>query len=378
MERIGNSCAGILIGLALLVVASGLLFWNEGRAVQTAQSLDEGLSSVIPLDRASVVFDSNHGKLIHLTGQLRTDRVLTDASYNIAVHAVHLKRTVEMYQWVEHESKREYNEGSHTRVETSYSYSMEWRSDLVRSEQFDNSLNHRNPTSMAVQSKLQTAHEVNIGQFKLSPSLVSKVSNYKPMDAEFITQPDDTNVRVLDGVFYHSLNALNPQVGDLRVKFEYAGLSGQSIMGAPDTVSTVARQVGSELKAYQTVAGDRLELLYMGDMSAEAMFANEQSQNTVLTWGIRLGGWILMFVGFGCLTSIITTIVDWLPIIRELVAAGVLVLNLSLSISLSLTVIAIGWIRYRPLLGIGILALAATPFILSKLRRQQGTTRYPL
>lgn len=28
-ERIGNSLVGILVGIALLVVASGLLFWNE-------------------------------------------------------------------------------------------------------------------------------------------------------------------------------------------------------------------------------------------------------------------------------------------------------------------------------------------------------------
>jgi hypothetical protein len=61
-------------------------------------------------------------------------------------------------------------------------------------------------------------------------------------------------------------------------------------------------------------------------------------------------------------------VVDWLPIVRELVAAGVHVMNLALSISLSLTVIAIGWITYRPLLGIALLAMAATPFIMTKCR----------
>ena len=66
---------------------------------------------------------------------------------------------------------------------------------------------------------------------------------------------------------------------------------------------------------------------------------------------------------------------DWLPIVRELVAAGVTVMNLALSISLSLTVIAIGWITYRPLLGIAILAMAATPFILTKFRSNQRDSR---
>ncbi|OWF55861.1 Transmembrane protein 43 [Mizuhopecten yessoensis] len=378
LERVGNSCAGILIGIVLLVVASGLLFWNEGRAVQTAQSLDEGLASVVPLDNTNVVFDHNHGKLVHLTGKLKTERVLTDPTYDIAVHSVHLRRTVEMFQWVEHQSKTEHNEGSHTRTETTYSYSQEWRSDLVRSAQFDSEFSHRNPTSMAVKSKTQTAHLVNVGQFQLSPGLVGKISNFRPVEAELIIKPNDPSIHVLDGLFIHSLNPTNPQAGDLRIKFEYAGLSGQSMMGDADSVSIVARQLGSELKGYNTIAGDTLELLYEGALSAKAMFAKEHSTNTVMTWAIRFGGWLLMFVGFGCLTSIVSTLVDWLPIIRELVAAGVTVLNLSMSISLSLTVIAIGWIRYRPLLGISLLALAATPFILSKFRRQHlGTARYP-
>ncbi|XP_033745885.1 transmembrane protein 43-like [Pecten maximus] len=377
-ERVGNSCAGILIGIVLLIVASGLLFFNEGRAVQTAQSLDEGLASVVPLDNANVVFDTNNGKLVHLTGKLSTERVLTDATYNIAVHAVHLRRTVEMYQWVEHQSKTEYNEGSHTRTETTYTYSQEWRTDLVRSEQFDNEFSHRNPTSMAVQSKTQTAHLVKVGQFQLSSGLVAKIANFKPVDQDLINKPEDPNIHVLDGLFIHSLKPMNPQVGDLRVKFEYAGLSGQSMMGDAETVSIVARQLGSELKSYSTVAGDNLEFLYPGAVSAKAIFSKEHAQNTVMTWALRFGGWLLMFVGFACLTNIITTLVDWVPIIRNLVAAGVMILNLSLSISLSLTVIAIGWIRYRPLLGIGILALAATPFIMSRFRRQHhGTARYP-
>lgn len=60
--------------------------------------------------------------------------------------------------------------------------------------------------------------------------------------------------------------------------------------------------------------------------------------------------------------------VDWLPIVHELVAIGVTMMNLTLSISLSLTVIAIGWIAYRPLMGIAILAMAATPFFMAKFK----------
>ncbi|VDI59212.1 Hypothetical predicted protein [Mytilus galloprovincialis] len=146
-------------------------------------------------------------------------------------------------------------------------------------------------------------------------------------------------------------------------------------MGQPDTVSIIARQIRHRLLPFQTVAGDVLEMLYIGRLSPKEIFGKEQQQNTLITWGVRLGGWLLMFVGFGCLTSIITTLVDWLPIIRELVAAGVGIMNLAFSISLSLTVIAIGWITYRPLLGMALLAMAATPFIMSKFRSNRMDSR---
>ena len=46
-SRIGGALTGILVGLILLPVARVLLFWNEGRAVQTARSLEH-----VPFERA--------------------------------------------------------------------------------------------------------------------------------------------------------------------------------------------------------------------------------------------------------------------------------------------------------------------------------------
>jgi len=46
--RIGKSFVAVLFGLVLLVGSSVLLFWNEGRAVQTERSLAEGRGLVSP------------------------------------------------------------------------------------------------------------------------------------------------------------------------------------------------------------------------------------------------------------------------------------------------------------------------------------------
>ncbi|XP_045165127.2 transmembrane protein 43-like [Mercenaria mercenaria] len=373
-ERIGGSLVGILVGLVLLVVGSCLLFWNEGRAVQTAKSLDEGLNMVVKLPNVQVVSMENNGKLVHLIGDLQTDRALSDPEYRVAVHAVKLNRVVEMYQWQEHVTERKYDEGNgQTRVEKEYSYSQTWSSSVIRSNGFDDSFNHRNPGSIPVESRSYVASNVNVGEFILSEGLKSRISNFKQLRMEHHHVSDRHDVRVFDGMIYHSADPVHPQTGDTRIKFEYAGISGRSQLGPQTTVSIIARQLGAKLLPYQTLAGDVLEILYEGSYSAKEIFGKEKMQNSILTWAIRFGGWLLMFIGFGCLTSIVTTLVDWLPIIRDVVAMGVFLMNLSLSISLSLTIIAIGWIFYRPLLGLSILALALTPFIMS--RMSAGSSR---
>lgn len=373
LERVGSSLVGILVGLVLIVAGCVLIFWNEGRAVQTAKSLDEGLRLAVNVPNPDVISMENNGKLVHIVGLLATEKALSDSDYSVAVHAVKLRRSVQMYQWVEHESESRYNEGGQTRVEKTYSYSKEWRSDLVRSQSFDSPFNHENPSDMAVKSKTLQAERVHVGEFSLSDALIGKISDYKQLLPSHSYRATGVNVKVHDGIFYHSLDPLHPQVGDLRVKFEYAGISGKTQLGPPAQVSIIARQSGSQLAAYQTAAGDQLEILYHGSLSVKEIFGREQMQNTMLTWGIRFGGWLLMFIAFSCLTSILTTLVDWFPIVRDIVALGVCLMNLSLSISLSLTVIALGWIRYRPLLGMTILTLSLTPFVLSRLRRSNSS-----
>ncbi|KAL5015390.1 hypothetical protein ScPMuIL_009660 [Solemya velum] len=377
LTRVGNSLVGIVVGVGLLVVASGLLFWNEGRSVQTARSLEEGLSSVVSLENIDVSFVENNGRLVHLSGPLKTERVLRDPMYNVAVQCTKLKRQVEMYQWVEHESKREFDEGGETRVETSYSYSLEWKSTVERSSSFYNSVGHNNPSTMIVESIEYKAEAVHVGTFLLSEVLVDKIADFQTLPPQYVSPLEDTKIKLVDGVFYHSDDPYNPKVGDYKVTFAYAGLAGDSKLGPAKTVSVIARQDKDRLVKYTTMAGDDLELLYQGQMSPKEIFLKEEATNAFITWGIRFGGWLLMFVGFGCLTSIITTLVDWIPLVRNLVAAGVMMMNAVFAISLSLTVIALGWIRYRPWLGISILVLAVTPFIISKFKKPRPSNREP-
>ena len=55
ISRIGQSIVGVLIGLVMVIAAIVVLFWNEGRAIQTARSLAEGAgSSWMSIPHASI------------------------------------------------------------------------------------------------------------------------------------------------------------------------------------------------------------------------------------------------------------------------------------------------------------------------------------
>src|SRR5712692_3656452 len=78
--RIMESIKGVLFGLVLVVGSAFLLFWNEGRAVQTDRSLAEGAGLVV--DAASTSVDpTNEGKLVHVTGDLKSSTPRVDPEF---------------------------------------------------------------------------------------------------------------------------------------------------------------------------------------------------------------------------------------------------------------------------------------------------------
>jgi len=131
-SRIGGAVMGVLVGLVLFVLAFPLLFWNEGRAVTTYKTLQEGGNIVVSV-AADKVDPSNAGRLIHLTGLADTQATLTDPVFGVSAKALKLRRTVEMYQWKENSSSETTKKlGGGTETVTEYWYSREWSGELVR------------------------------------------------------------------------------------------------------------------------------------------------------------------------------------------------------------------------------------------------------
>lgn len=358
-----------MVGVGLFFLSIYILFTNEGRALQTKLSLDEGLSQVVPLDSYFGLDPQNNNRLVHLSDKLHTPQPLHDPNYRLVVQAVKLKREVEMYQWVEYSESRDYQENGETKTETTYTYNTEWKSELVNSRNFDQEIGHQNPSAMAVESVTVVAPEVRAGPFLLSKGLIDNINNFQTLSLRDFALDSDPFLTIYDNYFYHTQNPHRPEVGDVRVRFLYAGLSGEpSWLGPPQTVSIVAMQRGEQLMPFKTKSGDVLEFLYLDKLSAEEIFDKEHQYNSLKTWGLRAAGWALMCLAIQLAMRIIYTLVDWIPIVRELVSVGIKVFALCLSCSLSLLVIGLGWLFYRPLVTFSLGALALIPIFFARSR----------
>lgn len=367
--RLMESIKGVLVGVVLFLASFVVLFWNEGRAVTTAKSLEEGAGAVVSV-QADAVDAANEGKLVHMTGEATTDETLTDPDLGVSAQAIKLARTVEMYQWKETKRSRKKKKfGGGTTTETTYNYSREWSERLIKSSSFAEARDHQNPTEMAYQSADTMAQKVTLGAFRLSDGLARKVGGGKRVQADAAMLPAalKDQVKVASGTFYIGPNPASPAIGDLRITFTAVH---------PATVSLIAQQVGESFQPYKTKVGRTLELLKMGSHTADQIFEAEQAANVAMTWGIRLLGFVLMAVGLGLIANPLVVMADVIPFLGNLLGLGVALFAGAIALFLSLVTIAIAWLFYRPLLAIALIAVGVAVVVgvvhLAKGRKAQA------
>lgn len=363
-SRLMNSVFGVLIGVLLVALSVVLLFWNEGRAVTTAKSLDETQAQLVSVAADQLDF-TNSGKPVHVTGEAVSDATLSDETFGITETAVlKLHRVVEMYQWKERSETRtvKNGDGSEDRT-TTYYYDTVWSSSRIDSSRFEERYNHRNPPAMPYDGRERIASPINVGSFTLSSTLVGKIdiAEARPISREEFASlgagvqeaAGGRPLTLRSGVLYGAHTPEAPQVGDFRVKFQVV---------RPQTVSIVARQEGASLVPHPTEAGGEIALLQPGYHDGQSMIAAAHTKNTLWTWGLRAIGFVLMLVGFNLMLKPFAVAGDIVPILGDVVAAGVGLAAGAVALGLSFATIATAWFFYRPALAIllltgGVLAL---------------------
>jgi hypothetical protein len=246
---------------------------------------------------------------------------------------------------------------------TTYSYSREWKDVRNDSSLFRHPEGHANPP-MAFSRRDFVAGDAKLGAFSLAPDLIGKLGDGARYDVDAAvlagqaaqTPPE----RVVDGAIYVGANPAEPRVGDLKVSYSF---------NPNGAVSAIGRQTGAGLSPYQTKAGRALYIIDSGELDAAQMFKQAESENAILTWAVRGGALVAMWIGFALILSPLSVLASVIPFLGSLMGAGSGLASFVLTLAIGPLMVAIAWFAARPLMSIGIVAaglLAA--FLASRLR----------
>jgi len=359
-QRLLGSLVGALIGIVLVIGSIVLLWWNEGRAVEAIRALDQGARQVVEVNPATM--DSGaEGRLVHLSGMAETRAPARDSAFGIGGETLlRLRRTAEMYQWVEHKSSRsQENLGGSETTETTYSYQKEWSEKAVDSGQFHEAGGHRNPP-MPVSSTTFDSSDVRVGAYRLDRQVLDALSAFTSFDP----QPASLGqgYRKSGDMLYRGQDSGSPAIGDIRIR--YTAVTAQ-------TISVVAAQGGGMLAPFRAANGYTIALAEPGVVAAKTMFQEKAHEESVLTWVLRAVGFVLMLLGFWLMSSPLSVLVGVIPLLEDLVGIGAFLMALVVAVPLTLLVIAAAWIVHRPLIGIGLIVIGlALAYGLRRLHRK--------
>lgn len=354
-SRIMGSFVGVLIGIVLFFGSFPLIFWNEGRSVDRIKTLGEGRGAVVE-GVANAIDPTLEGALVHVSGDGAASAKVSDPLFGISSDALRLSRKVEMYQWRENsESKTTKNLGGSETTETVYTYERVWSSSHISSSSFKNSAGHQNPP-MPFDSEVFNPPVVSLGAYKLGPSFVDQISGWEDValsqqDLAALDPSMASSFTVSNNRFYRG-NPNFPQVGAVRVSFQQV---------KPQAISAIGQQKGDALQTYAAKNGT-IALLDMGTVPAADMFAAAETENRIITWLIRLGAFLMMWVGLSLVMGPISVIGSVIPFIGSVLGAGTGLVAFVLALVLTAVTAAIAWIAVRPIIGITLLVIAALFF----------------
>ncbi|RLA06126.1 MAG: hypothetical protein DRQ51_10255 [Gammaproteobacteria bacterium] len=352
--------ARILFGLVVFIISFPLLFWNEGRAVKTYQSLSEGADIVINVT-ADKIDKNNNLKLIHLTDKADTREFLTDKSFAITENAIRLYRQVKTYQWQEQEgSMTEKKPDGKELVTKTYTYNKIWSEELINSTNFNQAQDYKNPKIVNFYSQTLRAKKVTVGAFELSHELKNKISTALSivLSMDKIPQELKNNTTIHDNCFLIKKNVTNfnkqqLNIGDQCISFKVI---------KPNNISIIAQQINNTFAPFTTTNGKTISILKMGTFSAKSMFEDAENSNLMLSWLLRIAGFVLMMLGITLIIGPLSKMANSIPFIGVVIEFGLIIASSIIALFFSITTISIAWLGYRPLLSVSIVVLSILVF----------------
>lgn len=419
LSRLGNSFFMALCGLILIPFALALMWLNELRNARQESILQLGTSEVQQITSKSMDPDFN-GQLVLLNDtDAKGQSDLSDSRFPmVSLKGLRLRSTVEVYQWEEKKSEKKSkdNLGGGETTTTQYSYSKKWSKFQIDSAHFKQS-GHRNniciPGLKAGEQSLAN-ETVRYGESYYMPTdLVNQLSQWT--DAfDLIKAPvkfDSYTFEKSSGQwFYHPMRNA-PEVGDVRVCFEYVPEGPVSIMalqcgdkihgnaaasfmpyrlvnrgwcgtlsGEPLKEALLAQGQKTATELYEEDACRTGPFFYLccccnlitmifarasppqifaawhGHLSREQCLHELNVMGMVLKWGLRIVSWLLLYAAVYMLFEPLIVVLDIIPFLGKYISSGTSwvlgVTILFITAVLATVVISVAYLIYHPLIAL--------------------------
>ena len=302
LQNILNSFVGALIGLLLFFGSFIVIWWNEGRtnmAVIAADSIPAAASTINP---------ANEGKFVAVTGDLVASAPIGDAPYLQSGNYLFLERKVEMFAWDE-ESRSETRDklGGGSETVTEYTYEKKWTTSPDNSTNFKDPAGHTNP-ALAVEGAEVKAPGATLGAFALDLNALSLPGG----ESVALTSQNvltETGAKLDSGYLFIGKGVQgNPEVGDLRISY--------TALPSPATVTVFGQQSGQGLVPYLYDKSSTFFRALTGDRNAA--IAQLQTEHTVISWLLRVAGFLMIWFGLTLVLNPLATIAGVLPMLKQI------------------------------------------------------------
>ena len=364
-ENTNKKSGGILSGLLLLVVGIGILWYNEGRTVKNQGAINEARKNYIDVSSKEIE-SKNDGKLVATNGKLDLSEAATlvDETFGVKADSALMERKVEMYQWKE---ECETDDNNNKKC----SYKKEWSDDVIDSSEFNDS-KHTNPGSMPYDSEKYVAENVKMGAFTLPKDLLEKLSTKKEKKNADLTTEYTNPVEgyEVSGNYITTVKeGETPEIGDVRISFSYNDATSVSVLAVQNDESFVK---------YTTKSGTSVYRIKEGTHNGQEIIQDMTDENTTIKWLLRLLGVLLEVLGIAAILSPIKKLASFVPFLGGLVGAATGLIALLGGLAISLVVIAVAWLRFRPILSICLIAIVVVLVaILIMLKKKKPEEKQP-
>lgn len=298
-SRLAGSVFGAIIGVLLFFGSFMVLWGNEGKI-----NWSQVANSSTAVDGASVN-QKTEGKFIAATGNLVTSEQLSDAPYLRPGDYVKLERQVEMFAWEETEQSETQKElGGGTTTRTTYEYEQRWTEYPENSSNFEYPQNHQNPRQ-EVENAEWTVQSANLGAYQIAANEI-ELPGTTPIQLDSKTVAAEGQQRLAGKyLFFGKGTSDRPQIGDLRIQYlSVPSNTRVTVFGTQQRSMIVPYMYRGESSFFRALDGDR-----------DQAIGQLQSEHQMITWLLRLAGFMMMWIGMCMVVGPITTFLDILPIL---------------------------------------------------------------